>query len=391
MDTDDTTIGQRVRLLRRSRGKSLEVVAGLAGISPSYLSRLESGERSLDRRSLIVALANALQVSPMELTSMPVPAPGDGAADAAIDRVRGALQAVTMGVPGGAVQPVEQLSARMHAVLAGKQQLRHAEVGLALPALIRDLHTTLADGRGDTELLRLSPVFHQQAVAGYLHAVGAPGDLCWQAATLGRDAAERLAEPIPLGFAAWGTANSLLQWSGLDLATEALRGAPDPTGEDELDGMLALTRSLVAAATGHPADVDPLLDHAADLAERTGEGDYGYMTFGPTNVTLWRLSVALERGDHEHAAELADGVDPQQIRAPKRAASFWVNRGRALAQVRRRDEAVLSLRRAEKVSPDAISRNPVAQSLLGELIVRAKQDAVGRELRGMAYRAGLPV
>lgn len=84
----DSTIGRRVRLIRLSRGKSLAVVAGLAGISPSFLSRLESGERSLDRRSLIVALANALQVAPSELTSLPVPAPGDGAADAAVAALR---------------------------------------------------------------------------------------------------------------------------------------------------------------------------------------------------------------------------------------------------------------------------------------------------------------
>ncbi|MFD2419546.1 helix-turn-helix domain-containing protein [Amycolatopsis pigmentata] len=47
---------------------SLSVIAGLAGISPSYLSRLESGDRALDRRSLIVSLANALEVAPSEIT-----------------------------------------------------------------------------------------------------------------------------------------------------------------------------------------------------------------------------------------------------------------------------------------------------------------------------------
>jgi len=67
MDFDDArTIGQRVRQVRYARGKSLRVIAALAGISASHLSRIERGERALDRRSETVALASALQISPSE-------------------------------------------------------------------------------------------------------------------------------------------------------------------------------------------------------------------------------------------------------------------------------------------------------------------------------------
>jgi transcriptional regulator with XRE-family HTH domain len=46
MDAEEAhTIGQRVRMVRRRRGLSLEVAAGLAGISPPYLSMLERGQR----------------------------------------------------------------------------------------------------------------------------------------------------------------------------------------------------------------------------------------------------------------------------------------------------------------------------------------------------------
>ncbi|MGH3922013.1 MAG: helix-turn-helix domain-containing protein [Gammaproteobacteria bacterium] len=95
------SIGERLRRIRRSRGKSQAVIAGLAGISTSHLSRLESGERALDRRSLIVAVANALQVAPSELTQLPMPLPGNGDVDTAVDAVRYAMMAVTHGRPGG--------------------------------------------------------------------------------------------------------------------------------------------------------------------------------------------------------------------------------------------------------------------------------------------------
>ncbi|MFN2495746.1 MAG: helix-turn-helix domain-containing protein [Pseudonocardiaceae bacterium] len=49
MATDTAEIGHRARTIRR-QGLSLEVAAGLAGISTSYLSRLGRGERSIERR-----------------------------------------------------------------------------------------------------------------------------------------------------------------------------------------------------------------------------------------------------------------------------------------------------------------------------------------------------
>ncbi|MDQ3274934.1 MAG: helix-turn-helix domain-containing protein [Actinomycetota bacterium] len=39
---ESTEIGRRARLIRRRRGLSLDVVAGLAGFSKGYLSLLET-------------------------------------------------------------------------------------------------------------------------------------------------------------------------------------------------------------------------------------------------------------------------------------------------------------------------------------------------------------
>lgn len=86
MDTDGAhTIGQRVRMVRRRRGLSLEVAAGLAGISPPCLSMLERGQRGFNRRGLLEDLAEALGCSVADLTGQPylppdrdlrLPAPG---------------------------------------------------------------------------------------------------------------------------------------------------------------------------------------------------------------------------------------------------------------------------------------------------------------------------
>ncbi|MGH3845309.1 MAG: hypothetical protein ACRDS0_28350 [Pseudonocardiaceae bacterium] len=50
-----------------------------------------------------------------------------------------------------------------------------------------------------------------------------------------------------------------------------------------------------------------------------------------------------------------------------------------------------ALRQAELIVPHRVQRDPFARDVLAELLARSRRDAVGRELRGMAYRAGLPV
>lgn len=73
-------IGARLRALRRRRGMSLDVLAGLSGKSAAYLSMIENGKRPLDRYSLIVCLADALGVPPADLLPG-APASSPAAAD----------------------------------------------------------------------------------------------------------------------------------------------------------------------------------------------------------------------------------------------------------------------------------------------------------------------
>jgi hypothetical protein len=104
------------------------------------------------------------------------------------------------------------------------------------------------------------------------------------------------------------------------------------------------------------------------------------------------MSAALESGDHDRTVAIAERLDPRVHPYRSRQAAYWSEYGRALAHLpKRRDDAVLALRRAEKLSPIHTLRNPFVRDTLSELVTRAKRDAAGRELRGMAYRAGLPV
>ncbi|HEY9473735.1 MAG TPA: helix-turn-helix transcriptional regulator, partial [Mycobacteriales bacterium] len=69
---DDRTIGQRIRTERLRHGKSLAVVAGMAGISVGHLSKMERGLERCDRRSTLARIADALGVHVGVFTGAPV-------------------------------------------------------------------------------------------------------------------------------------------------------------------------------------------------------------------------------------------------------------------------------------------------------------------------------
>ncbi|HEY6422641.1 MAG TPA: helix-turn-helix transcriptional regulator [Pseudonocardiaceae bacterium] len=392
MDAEDDarTIGRRVRQVRNARRKSLRVVAGLAGISKSHLSRIERGERALDSRSEMVALANALGIAPSELMTLPIPAPGNGHTDAAVSAVRLALMAVSRDRPDGEALTTEELRNRASAV----ENMDYQQRGTALPDLIRDLHTSIAAGYEVAELLRLAVMVHAQTVRGWLLVMGAPLDLRWQPAMLARQAAEEIGDPTAIGVVAWAAVVEMLTSGAFDLAAAELDSVSVPTATSEglqLDGMLALSRSLVAAADNRPGDMAAPLEHAAEVAQRTGQGNAYRMGFGPVNVGLWRMAGALEAGEPDQAIRVAERLRPEEHPSRERQATYWMDYGRALARVRRRDDAVKALRTAEELFPTRVLRNPFAREVIAELLTRSRRDAVGRELRGMAYRAGLPV
>src|SRR5262249_16712682 len=65
-------IGTRIKYWRRRRnGMSQTVLAGQSGLSQSYISPAAPGPRSADRRSILVAIAEALKVSPADLLGRP--------------------------------------------------------------------------------------------------------------------------------------------------------------------------------------------------------------------------------------------------------------------------------------------------------------------------------
>src|SRR3984893_2751569 len=111
-DLADRRTGERIQILRERRGLSRPVLAGLVGMSSSWLKGIERGTRLPPRLPLLVKLAEALAVrdvavlagTDMDLGGASVPVQSfaripDGAVPAIREAVRDPMLVVPAGEP----------------------------------------------------------------------------------------------------------------------------------------------------------------------------------------------------------------------------------------------------------------------------------------------------
>jgi transcriptional regulator with XRE-family HTH domain len=392
---DDThSIGSRIREIRGWRRKSLTVVAGLAGISAAYLSRLERGERSLDSRRLLYALADALQVAPSEVTGQPYP-PSDSA-EAAGHAAGQALRAVLRDVEIGEVdddgeRPLAELAAAADRADDAAAASDYAALGALVPDLLAALYApSPVDRLARTRLL--VRVLHD---AFYLAKDLGHGDLAWAVSGHLERAAETLGEPT------WGAVSGFVRSHAvvgevsrpraLRLARRAAElVSPDGADAGQVYGMCHLAAALQSASAGDSGAAREHLAEAEDVAGRTGNGRFAGLMFGPSNVGVWQLAIHLELGDVGRGIELTRSVDVAAIPSAGRQATFYSDLGQALARVRGREQdAVDAIRRAERLAPGRVHTRPTVRATVTHLLSRSRQDSTGRELRGLAYRMGI--
>lgn len=390
------TIGQRLREIRHWRDKSLRVVAELAGITESYLCRLELGQRPLDSRSKLEALAAALQVAPSEITGQPYPPSNQDevVAHAAAQALRAVLGDIEVGalptdVPA---RSLAELRGEVAVVTAANTACDYSLLGRVVPDLVGEL-STLAEAHGSAEARRL--LVDVLLGAFYLSKDLGYSDLAWMVSGHLHATTVALGDPVWGAVAAFvrsdATVGARARERALTIAersTELLEPDDGPAGQ--VYGMLHLSAALQSAVTGKADSARAHLTEAAETASRTGDGTFADLHFGPRNVGVWRVALALELGEPGRVVELARDVEVAAIPSAGRQSMFYGDLGRGLATIRGREaQAVEALRRAEAIAPQLIRAIPLVRETVTDLTRRARRDSVGRELRGLAYRMGL--
>jgi transcriptional regulator with XRE-family HTH domain len=395
---DENAIGKRVRSWRRYRGKSLEEVAGLAGISTSYLSMIERGLRPLDKLSRRAAIAAALDISIADLSGLPHPPTDDAQrrAHATVPRVRLALiDTAALTEPGRSL-------AEAHTAVRAAELLRdrgeYDQLGELMPELVADL-AALA-GAGEREAWRLSAALTGSGSTmlrnlGYL-------DTALIAAERSRLAAEAYGDPVLVAAAAFFTGKALIPAGALTTAEQSQLAAADTIaplrGDDDRARQVYAALHLNAAwacSIARRADAAYAhLDEAADVARTVANPGFTEALLGggvsPADIEICRTSVAVELGDNDRAIRTANGIDPSGVESRARRATYYADLGRALADDRRRDpDAIRALRAAEDLTPQRVRASTSVRQTVGAMLTRARRSAGGRELQLMAARLGV--
>ncbi len=390
MDAEDArTIGQQARMIRRRRGLSLAVAAGLAGISKSFLSMLENGYRQFERRGLLEDLAGALGCSVADLTGQPYLPPDRQSTEVAAALVDISVilhDASLADVPDIPARPLRQLLAAAGQAHAHVDDARYGAASRGLAALLAELHVHAVTGGSEDRQAALVGLAQVCQVVFNLAKRTGRAELAVAAAQRGCDAARLAERPDLLGMMATSWTIGLMRlgarWRADSVSGEtltelsALLGpTPDDTSVGEARGMLHLASALVAARDGRPGDAATHLDEAGSLAAHTGERNHFRYHFGPSNVAAWELSIAVESGTGADAAErfTAAPVDLSVFGSKARESFvlFDLARGWAAAEGARDGEALRALDIADRIAPLQVRNDPIARDLVLMLDRRA--------------------
>ncbi len=402
---DETTLGGRLREIRSWHQLSLREAAGLAGLSVSSWGQVERGDKPVTNRHMLEAMARALRVHPTELAGQPWP-PRDvvsSEAHAGLIGIEIALERYELGTDPDLIDPDLTVPAwpQIAADLERLEKLLHysadyAAQGELTPMLLGQLHGAYArmpDYRREILLGLISAYSSAATVTKRLGVRGVPT----LAARAVAQCAHALDEPVWLAYAAWlrGTATGLLdrvaQYRRCVAAAETLTSQLDSSDALQACGMLHLSAALAAAAQADHDTIATHLNEASALAARmdTEVGTWANLWFGPTNVGIWRTSLAVELGEYDQAIQAATAVHPELL-PNSRQAQFWADLGRALIATKKtREKGVRVLLHAEQLAPQLIYHDVFIREAVADLMRQARRDAGGRELRGLAWRMGV--
>ena len=265
-----------------------------------------------------------------------------------------------------------------------------------LGTLIPELEYAVRKATGaDRQRVCIAKAKAYHAAAGVLSKLGEMG-AAWVAVDRSIAAAEEADDPLLMAAGAFRLAIVFQNGRRHDLATQVAKTAVNAlgrlidAGEPEavaLRGALYLQLAVAASRTNNADEAYDYLAKAQEAATFLGVDRNDYNTeFGPTNVLLHEVHVAVELGDAGRALRVADKADPAHL-SPERQSRLLIDVARAHAQRRQAGALASALRQAFEVAPEQVSTHQVVQELLSD----ALRSDYGNtpELRELAQEIGI--
>lgn len=379
--TGTLTIGERVAWYRRRRGLSQEVLAGLVGRTPDWLSRVENNHLHLDRLSVIRSLAEALDVAVGDLLAEPSLLDwGPDGRRRTVPALREALMDYRRltPLPDGAGPDARRRGLRdierdIDEVWRAYQAARFGYVTWRLSELLADVQVAAeADSTAEQGRAQALLALAYQTAATTLTKVG-EADLAWIAADRGLTAARRSAEPVIVASLLRSVAHALTSNGRFSAAVQLTEDAARYLTADlsragpayqSVYGTLFLAGSMAAARAEDRSTTRAFLaevDRAAGLLG--GDANHLWTAFGPTNVAIHRVATAMELGDLQVALDLGPRVNVEAMPTERRV-RHALEVARAYSVGNRTDQALQVLLEAEQVAPEQVRYHYLSRQLV---------------------------
>ncbi|MFD7407418.1 helix-turn-helix domain-containing protein [Streptomyces sp. NPDC059866] len=371
---DDDHTGARIKEQRRLARLTQRQMADLLPYSYSYLNQVECGARPATS-AFVAACAKVLNVDVTVLTGQPYVTELQRDRLAQLVRpIREALDLYDLGPnPDLTVRPADRLIAEADRMCAEVRATHLRNTARKLPGLIAEL-THAAWSSPSTELWQaLASAYrtgHDISVKlGYYDLSSVALDrMAW--------AAERASDPC-LGAVRQYMRALVYFREGeyrigrrLVASGHTIVGQADETREAlAVTGQLHLGASVISARAEDEGAVKLHIAEARRIAKRIGDAsDVHWLSFGPTNVALHRMSAAVEMGQYDDALKQARKMKlPTQL-ATSRRAHFLIDRARTQIETGHTDSALKSLVEARHLAPEQTRYHPAARETITGLV-----------------------
>ncbi|MFI5939490.1 helix-turn-helix domain-containing protein [Streptomyces uncialis] len=385
--------GENIAVLRKARGLGQARLARLAGISVSYLSKIEVGTRPVTP-PVAAALAKAIHVPTQRIYGQPFLGVSEQA-DLLHD-LRGAVRRYTL--------PKEDVPApaRLAADVARAMELRAETNYLALLGMLPKLlgqvtATALSSAAGEAGAWTQVVDVYGCAYAA-AHRLARP-DLADMIVSRQTWAARQTWNPEAEVAAAWneaGTYQSAGQYDdGLAIVDRAVvayenaSGGSSPAravslGSLHLRGIVLASRYKDKQATA--AHLQRAKRHAEGIPD---DVLWHNLTFGPENTALYELAAHIELGKPNQAADMAGPLldRPPATLTPNRLGRMFIDIARARLDTKDYAGTEEALERAFLVAPQMTEVHPMAREVIRVLFVLHQRARP--KLMVMARRTGL--
>jgi hypothetical protein len=292
-----------------------------------------------------------------------------------------ALQAVLSDV---APVDVERLGSQAALAWEFAHGSRYEDLSHLLGTLIPELEYAVRKTSGvDRRRVCVAKAKAYHAAAGVLSKMGETG-AAWVAVDRAITAAEDADDPLLMAEGAFRLAIVFQSARRFDLAMRTAESAANAlgrlvaAGEPEavaVRGALYLQMAVASARMNDGDQAYAYLGRAQEAAAQLGADRNDYNTeFGPTNVLLYEVNIAIELGDAGHALRVAAKADTARL-SPERQARLLIDVARAHAQRRQLSLMVSTLRQAEQIAPEQIHAHPLVRELVDDALRSDQGDS----------------